>query len=138
MIPPQNPRPPHDREPWEVFFESWAEQTRHVPRVSPIPPGERVRSPAFGALDTARRRAEVYARDVLRWPRMEARLAAGHLALSLLEWTRTDGEDRAELRARLRSAQEKGRTAAAQGPAALERLEGTLATQLAFQDAPLP
>ncbi len=121
---------PEEREPWEVFFESWAERTRHVPRVAPIPSVPSERSPGFGALDTARTRSEVYARNVLRWSRPEARLAAGHMALILLEWTRMDGEDRSALRARLRSAQERGRAEAVLGLAAVDRMEETLATQL--------
>jgi hypothetical protein len=118
------------REPWEIFFESWAERTQHVRRVTPIAGAGRVRSPAFGALDTARSRTEIYARDVLRWPRLEARLVAGFMALALIEWTRLDGEDRAALRAHLLAAQERGRTEAARGSSAAERLEATLSTQL--------
>lgn len=121
---------PETREPWEVFFESWAERTPHVRRAFPVAGSGRVRSPAFLALDTARSRAEIYSRDVLRWPRLDARLAVGYMVLALIEWTRLDGEDRATLRGRLRDAQERGRAEAAQGLPAAERLEATLTTQL--------
>lgn len=121
---------PDHQEPWDVFFESWAEQTRHLRKVPPIAAPARERSPAFGALDTARKRAEAYARDVLRWPRLEAKLAAGHMALVLLEWIRMDGEDRSALRGRLHSAQERGRAEVVLGISAVDRMEETLSTQL--------
>lgn len=118
------------REPHEVFQESWALRTAHLPRVSPISNVDRERSPAFRALEDARLRAEQYAKGVLGWPHLEAKLAAGQMAIVLMHWLRTDGEDREQLRQWLIAYQEKGRAEAVLGLAAVEKMEIMLTRQL--------
>lgn len=117
-------------EPWEVFLHCWTAETGHLPRISPEPivPGES--APALLALDRARSRAWTCAHHVHGWPSLESTLAAGTMALSLVEWVRADGRDRETLGRRLRSAQEKGRARAVLGIHALTELEAELARRL--------
>ena len=118
------------REPWEVFLECWSAETGHLPRVGPLTPVPGESTPAFLTMERARSRAWTCAHRVHGWSPLEATLAAGTMALTLVEWLRADGADREILGRRLRSAQERGRAEAVLGIHALAQMEAKLAMQL--------
>lgn len=120
-------------EPHEVFFDTWSLEASPAVRMTPVPEALRTDAPAFQALERARLRAEHHAEHVLGWSTLEARLAAGQMAIILLRWLRDERRVPEQLQSWLRAYQEKGRAEAVLGHEALPRVEAALARQLDLQ-----
>lgn len=117
-----------ERQPYEVFLESWGAEMGSIPWRAPVPEEHRER--VLHALHSGRWRAWRYAHGVLGWGRHEAVLACRFIELALLHWMRTDGVDRGVLRARLRAAQERGRVELTLRDHAIRRADSVLELQL--------
>ncbi len=117
-----------ERQPFDVFLESWgAEMGAHL-WTAPFP--DALRERALHALRSARWRAWTYARDGLGWGNEEAVLACRFVELAFIHWMHTDGEDREVLAARLQAAQERGRAELALRDHAIRRADALLEVQL--------
>ena len=117
-----------ERQPYDVFLESWGAEMHSLTWTAPFP--EELRERALHALRSGRWRAWSYARDVLGWSNEEAVLACRFIELAFLHWMRTDGVDREVLAARLQAAQERGRAELALSDQAIRRADSVLEVQL--------
>lgn len=116
-----------EREPCDMFLESWSAEMGAIPWHAPFPAEARER--ALHALRSARWRAWTYARGI-GWGNEESVLACRFIELTFLYWMRTDGEDREVLRARLRAAQERGRAELTLRDRAIQHADQVLELQL--------
>lgn len=117
-----------ERQPYDVFLESWGAEMHSLAWCAPFP--DDVRERAHHALRSARWRAWSYARDALGWGSDEAVLACRFIELAFLHWMRTDGVDRNVLAARLEAAQERGRAELTLSDHAIRRADSLLEVQL--------
>jgi hypothetical protein len=119
-------------QPHEVFFRAWSQELDQLLR--------RTRRDATAelslqAMRIAQRRAETHARNLLRWPKREARLSSLQLSVAFLYWMRFDGSCHSLLRKWLESAQEIGRAQAALPESKVAEIEPRLRGLLRSPDA---
>lgn len=104
-----------------IFFDAWCDHTHHLPRMLPITQVERARGASFPAraLEAAVRDTYTYLHVILGYSPREAQRACERFADATVEWTCTDGRDRAALQAALRQEETLRHTSAAE-PATLD------------------
>ncbi len=120
---------PMRKEPWEVFFRSLTSDAKNARRATQVIRLGGDRLPTLDDAETARRRAEMYALNALKWDRLESALACTYMVEALLRWLRDDGWDEELLTHSLMHAQASGRGDAVQ-PGCLLRATDRILEQL--------
>jgi hypothetical protein len=101
--------PMRSKQPWEVFFHNLNPEAKDPHRVTQVIRLGGGKLPTLEDAETARRRAELYALNAMKWSRLEAALASTYMVEALLRWLREDGWDQELLKGFLLKAQGDGR-----------------------------